>query len=82
MDKAGIHSATRSRIVGDLIFLNEGGKVSQRAVWPMADKLRLPQRPLPAIYKLGEAFDDAFAYIASKAAEIDHLREVYLQSNG
>lgn len=54
MDSRRIHSASRARIVGDLIFLSEGGKVVNRPIWQTADRLRLPHRPLPAKFILGE----------------------------
>ena len=78
MDSRKIHSASRTRMVGDLIFINEGGRVVRRPIWEKADRLRLPHRPLPAVFSLGERLDEALEYTAHKASEIELLRRQYL----
>ncbi|HTM80195.1 hypothetical protein [Asticcacaulis sp.] len=74
MDSRRIHSASRARIVGDLIFLNEGGLVVNRPIWQTADRLRLPHRPLPATFVLREKLNEVLKYMARKASDIEFLR--------
>lgn len=78
MDSRNIHSASRARIVGDLIFLTEGGRVINRPVWDLSNWLRQPQRPLPALFSLGDRLDEAMDYITDKASDIELLRRHYL----
>jgi hypothetical protein len=80
MDSRKIHSASRAKIVGDLIFLMEGGRVKNRPVWDLSNRLRQPQRPLPALFSLGDRLDEAMNYITDKASDIELLRRHYLSS--
>lgn len=68
-------SGQQPRAIGDLLFISEGGLVARRVIWAVGDQLRLPQRQLPAVVKLGEHLYDAMAHLASKACHVALLRQ-------
>ncbi|WAC47576.1 hypothetical protein OVA03_12805 [Asticcacaulis sp. SL142] len=80
MKSAGIHPAKMARVVGDLMFILEGGLVKRRAGWELADKLSRPHRPLPGVFMLGEHLESAMAYMTAHAAHINDLRQTHLSS--
>lgn len=77
---AGIIPAAQSRAVGDLLFLQEGGLLTNRVIWLVGDQLRLPDRQLPTVSRLRSNLPPALAHIRSKARHIAQLREQYLHS--
>ncbi len=72
---AKIPPAAHSRTIGDLLFLIEGGMLANRVIWPDADRLRHPNRQLPAAAALAENIGSILAYIAAKGRQIALLRE-------
>lgn len=78
LDDAEIGRLQQPRVVGDLIFLIEGGLLKQRAIWPAGDALRLPVRALRGSIKLGSSLTVAMAQVQSKGDLIASLREEYL----
>jgi hypothetical protein len=80
MKSAGIHPAKMARVVGDLMFILEGGLIKRRAGWELADKLSQPHRPLPGVFLLGEHLETVIAYMTAHAAHINDLRQTHLSS--
>ncbi len=78
LDGANIARPQQARVVGDLLFLIEGGLLKARLVWPTGDRLRLPVRMLPGAVKLGSALPAAVAQLRSNAALTAQLRTQYL----
>ena len=75
---ADIPPAQHQRIVGDLIFLTDGGLVRRRALWPEGERLRQPHRPLLETAEMSVALlDEAISLVAVNASQIDQLRQQY-----
>lgn len=79
---AGAPAGRLTSIVGDLIFLLEGGRVRRRLQWPEGDRLRLPHRWLPATCQLGPYLDQALRLVDDKAYQIANLRGEHLSTFG
>jgi hypothetical protein len=78
LEAAGITPAARPRALGDILFLIEGGLLKRRVVWPLADKLRLPHRQLPAVTTMEpSSLDETIVQVRSKASQIAQLRRLY-----
>jgi hypothetical protein len=74
--------ATRSewpKMVGDLIFLVEGGACARRATFEEAEALRNPARWLPSTAKFGPALQPATTHIGSKGRQLLELRQQIFQ---
>lgn len=71
---AGIHGAERTKMLGDVIFLIEGGLAARRLTWPEAEKLRNPARWLPAVATLGPHLPKITAYCEAQASQITIAR--------
>lgn len=77
---AGVPPVRRPKVVGDLLFLTEGGCVKRRAIWPEGDRLRQKFRPCVGAFSLGDLLPAAKRLLAAKARQIDELRRQTLQS--
>lgn len=73
----GVPPAERSRTIGDVMFLIEGGLVNRRAVWRFAELMREPARMLPTTAMPSEVLREVTANLASKHRQIDFQREQY-----
>jgi hypothetical protein len=78
---ADVPPRERYQVIGDILFLLEGGRLKRRAIWPVADSLRLPFRPLPGAFKLKNDLAAAMAHTARQATQIDGLRRQFLYPN-
>lgn len=78
MDCQGVPGPRQPRVVGDLLFLLEGGLVRRRARWACADHLRLPERPLPGTFALRTQLQAALDHMAAQADQIADLRRQHL----
>jgi hypothetical protein len=65
-------------VVGDLVFLAEGGLVTRRLRWPEADRLRLPFRALAHLPGDAGLVEEGVALIRVQAALIDECRAAFL----
>jgi hypothetical protein len=77
---AGIPGGQQARAVGDLLFISEGGLLTNRAIWAIGDQLRLPERSLPAVAKLAECLPKAMMHITSKSRQIALLRQQHFHA--
>ncbi|MCM2300706.1 MAG: hypothetical protein NDI74_14950, partial [Sphingomonas sp.] len=75
LNDAGIPLGQQARAVGDLLFISEGGLLTNRAIWGIGDQLRLPERSLPSVAKLAECLPKAMARLTSNSRQIALLRE-------
>ena len=80
LNDANVPTGQQARAVGDLLFISEGGSLVERAIWSVGDQLRLPERQLPAVVKLGDRVPAVVAYLASKACHIALLRQQHFPS--
>ena len=80
LDCQGVPRARQPRVVGDLLFLLEGGLLRRRARWACADRLRLPERPLPGTFALRTQLQWALEHLASQADLIGDLRRRHLHT--
>lgn len=78
LDQSGIPKGAQARMVGDLIFLWEGGTLRRRLVWTDSDSHRLPHRWLPAVPRLGPNLGHALRLVDAKASQIAKLRQGHL----
>lgn len=67
------------KVVGDLIFLLEGGRCVRRATWEEAEALRSPERWLPGTAVLGGALQPAMEHLASRRCQLRNLRQQLFQ---
>lgn len=67
------------KVVGDLIFLLEGGCCVRRATWDEAEALRTPERWLPGTAVLGDALQPAMEHLASRRCQLRNLRQQLFQ---
>lgn len=82
LNDAGIPVGQQARAVGDLLFICEGGLLTNRAIWGIGDQLRFPVRQLQAVNRLGECLPVAASHIASKVRLISLLREQHFDPAG
>lgn len=78
LSDAGVATGSAARIIGDAIFLLEGGRVSRRLKWTTGDELRLPFRWMPAVSRLGSHLDQFLSLVDAKASQIAKLRRASL----
>lgn len=81
LDQSGIRKGEQARMVGDLIFLWEGGRLNRRLVWIEGGKHRLPHRHLPAVSWIGSNLGEALRLVDAKASQIAKLRQGQLLSS-
>jgi hypothetical protein len=75
----GLCESDGSRVVGDLIFLLEGGRCVRRTTWEEAEALRSPVRWLPSSRALGDRLQPIMEYLASKRRQLTVLRQQLFQ---
>ncbi len=80
LDAAGVPPGQRHKVVGDLMFLTEGGRVKRRAIWGEGNRLRLPFRPLFGAFRLGSRIRAALETMTAQASLMDNLRWETLHS--
>jgi hypothetical protein len=74
LDAAGVSRNRQPRVVGDLQFLLEGGRLNKRVVWREADKLRFPHRSLAGVFEIGNTLETALDSLAADAKIVANLR--------
>lgn len=74
LDTLGVPRRQQPRIVGDLLFLAEGGLLKSRAVWALGDRLRLPYRSLPGAVRLEQVLPIALTRLKSRLGDVSRLR--------
>jgi hypothetical protein len=68
-----------SRVIGDLIFLLEGGRCIRRATWEEAEALRSPVRWLPSSPALGSRLQPIMEHLVSRRCQLTDLRQQLFQ---
>ncbi|WP_423141096.1 hypothetical protein ACOYW6_09620 [Parablastomonas sp. CN1-191] len=79
LDAAFVPRGQWPRAIGDLIFLNEGSCFIRRAIWPLGEKLRQPQRALLHAIGLGDHLTVALDHLDANRPVIASLRSYHLQ---
>jgi hypothetical protein len=72
---AGIPREQWTTVVGDLLFLIEGGPCVRRTIWEEAEALRRPARWLLGTAILGQRLEQAKVSLAGKLREMSQLRQ-------
>jgi hypothetical protein len=62
------------QVVGDAVFLVEGGLVGKRLRWSLGDELRLPFRPLPGAFKLRSGLEPVAERTRELLPALDEFR--------
>ena len=78
LDSAGVPTARRQKVTGDLLFLFEGGLVKRHAIWLGGDRLRLPSRPVEGTFELWDSLKPALLHFAAKLRQLNALRRQHL----
>lgn len=79
--QAGIAKSVWPRIVGDVLFLIEGGTTVKRIAWDKAELLRHPSRWLPAVATLGHHLPAILRHCQDKGSQIAKVRPRYLSTS-
>lgn len=75
LGRTGIPSAVFPKVLGDMLFLIDGGRVLRRLRWNVGDILRLPYRCLPSVPACGNHFPEILAHCQAKARQIAIVRK-------
>jgi hypothetical protein len=72
--RAKVPDAHWPQLVSDAVFLVEGSCCRNRYIWETGDSLRLPARPLPGAFGLGDYLEDVTRRVRGSLPELDAIR--------